>query len=68
MLDFLEPSPVFERFNGQALRAKSLSLTQGEARKLGIGKSTLHYLRERTKKQSHLTLYPNVRKKLECLF
>ncbi len=46
-LDFSEPAPVLERTDNKALRAKIQSLTQSKARRLGIGKSTLHYLRQR---------------------
>jgi CRISPR-associated protein Cas1 len=44
-LDFSEPSPNLHKMDGKDLRSRILSLTQGEAQKLGIGKSTFHYLR-----------------------
>jgi len=43
--DFTEPVPKLERRNDRELRAKILALTASQARDLGIGKSTLHYLR-----------------------
>lgn len=48
-LDFLEPAPNLERRDSRELRAKILTLTASQARELGIGKSTLHYLRQRAK-------------------
>ena len=44
-LDFTEPTPSLERRNDSELRAKILSMSASQARQLGIGKSTLHYLR-----------------------
>jgi hypothetical protein len=45
-LDFSDPSPVLERTDNRAIREAILTLTQSEARKRGIGNSTLHYLRK----------------------
>jgi CRISPR-associated protein Cas1 len=45
-LDFSEPAPILERTDNRATRDIILNLTQSEARKRGIGKSTLHYLRK----------------------
>ena len=55
-LDFSEPAPVLERTDNRAVREAILSLTQSEARKRGIGKSTLHYLRKRSKESILQTL------------
>jgi CRISPR-associated protein Cas1 len=44
-LDFSEPSPTLLRSGDRELRKRILKLTQSDARRLGIGKSTLHYLR-----------------------
>jgi CRISPR-associated protein Cas1 len=63
-LDFSEPSPVFERTDSKAMRERILSLTQSEASELGIGKSTLHYLREKAREPGYLGLYERVRLKL----
>jgi hypothetical protein len=43
-LDFSEPAPILERTDNRAIREAILTLTESEARKRGIGKSTLHYL------------------------
>ena len=48
-LDFSEPSPTLRRTDDADLRRRILSLSQSEARGLGIAKSTLHYLRKRAK-------------------
>jgi CRISPR-associated protein Cas1 len=45
-LDFSEPSPTLSRVDCQYLRKRILSLSQSEACRLRIGKSTLHYLRK----------------------
>jgi len=44
-VDFIEPRPNLQRSDTTELRKRILELTQIEARELGIGKSTLHYLR-----------------------
>jgi hypothetical protein len=46
-LAFSEPAPALERTDNRAVREVILSLTQSEANKRGIGKSTLHYLRKK---------------------
>lgn len=43
-VDFTEPTPAFDN-NERELRTRILALTSAEANRLGIGKSTLHYLR-----------------------
>jgi CRISPR-associated protein Cas1 len=48
-LDFSQPSPELQRADSKAVRETILSLTQSRARALGIGKSTLHYLRKRAR-------------------
>lgn len=44
-LDFADPVPKLGRRDSRELRAKILELTASQAEQLGIGKSTLHYLR-----------------------
>jgi CRISPR-associated protein Cas1 len=44
-IDFEVPAPKLERQDNRELRTKILALTQSEARALGIGKSTAHYLK-----------------------
>lgn len=67
-LDFAEPAPSLVRQDNRELRAKILSLTSAEAKRAGIGKSTLHYLRKHVEKSSSsFKVYKPVRKKLESL-
>lgn len=46
-LEFDQPAPKLERQDSDELRAKILALTSSQAEQLGIGKSTLHYLRKK---------------------
>ena len=62
--DFSEPAPILERTDNRAVREAILSLTQTEASKRGIGKSTLHYLRKKARSNSAFNTYSNVRSKL----
>jgi CRISPR-associated protein Cas1 len=63
-IDFSEPVPSLERTDSKALRQRILNLTQSEANELGIGKSTLHYLREKARDRGSFRLYEPVRQKL----
>jgi hypothetical protein len=49
------------------LRAKILGLTASRARELGIGKSTLHYLRNNAKHRVRFRLYAPVESRLREL-
>jgi CRISPR-associated protein Cas1 len=64
-LDFTEPSPQLARIDSKALRCRILSLSKSEAKKLGIGKSTLHYLRKRAGSERSFKVYRRNRKSLE---
>jgi len=48
-LDFSEPSPNLRMSDDKYLRRHILDLSQSEVQRLGIGKSTLHYLRKRAR-------------------
>jgi CRISPR-associated protein Cas1 len=63
--DLTSPRPVMERSNTHELREKILALSQSEARKLGIGKSTLHYLRENARSSRSFRVYRKIRRKLQ---
>ncbi len=65
-LDFSEPSPALVRLDNRAVREVILSLTQSEARKRGIGKSTLHYLRRKTADERGFKISTKVRARLEA--
>jgi hypothetical protein len=60
-LHFVEPAPKLERRDDRELRSKILALTQAEAKQLGIGKSTLHYLRQHAQSLKPLNVYAPIR-------
>jgi hypothetical protein len=62
--DFSEPSPSLHRTDDRELRARILSLTQSEARRLGIGNSTLHYLRRNAGNERSFKTYCRVAQRL----
>lgn len=64
-LDFCEPTLAFEKSDSKALKEAIQGLSQSEAEKLGIGKSTLHYLRKRARVQQPLRIYSKVREKMK---
>jgi hypothetical protein len=63
-LDFVDPSPRLERSDSLALRRRILELTQREAKELGIGKSTLHYLRQNAVMDRPFRIYQKVAERL----
>lgn len=63
-LDFSEPSLNLHREDDQELRRRILSLSQSEARRLEIGKSTFHYLRRNARDHSAFKIYEPVGRKL----
>jgi CRISPR-associated protein Cas1 len=64
-LNFSDPSPSLIRTDDRELRRRILSLRQSEGERLGIGKSTLHYLRKNAKSNHSLKMYQKVRDKLK---
>jgi hypothetical protein len=65
-LDISEPSPKLNRTDDRELRRRILSLSQPDARKLGIGKSTLHHLHKEARGDHPFTIYAKVRGRLGC--
>ena len=63
-VDFVAPSPNLQRSDTQELRRRILALTQSEARELGIGKSTLHYLRKESRSEQPFRIYQKVKGRL----
>jgi len=63
-LDFVKPSPILERSDSLVLRRHILGLTQSEAKRLGISKSTLHYLRRHARQEKSFTVYEKTACKL----
>jgi len=63
-LDFGEPAPSLLRQDDSELRAKLLSLTSSEAKRLGIPKQSLHDLRMKSRSARSFKLYAGTRRKL----
>jgi CRISPR-associated protein Cas1 len=66
-VDFAEPSPKLDRLDDRELRERINSLTLHEAKKRGLGKSTLHYLRRNARRGKPLKVYGKVKEKLSVL-
>jgi CRISPR-associated protein Cas1 len=64
-IDFTEPRPGLQRSDTQDFRRRILELTQREAQELGIGKSTLHYLRGNARNGRPFKIYGKIACKLE---
>jgi hypothetical protein len=58
---------MLERSDGRAVREAILDLTEAEARKRGIGKSTLHYLRVNAAGERPFRTYRRVRERIVSL-
>ncbi|MCJ7635093.1 CRISPR-associated endonuclease Cas1, partial [Candidatus Bathyarchaeota archaeon] len=63
-VDFSGPTLNLCRNDSRELRGRIMSLSSREARKLDIGKSTLHYLRKRAGDERSFRLYSKVALKL----
>jgi len=66
-IDFRDPCPNLQRSDTKDLRGRILESTQREAKELGIGKSTLHYLRKNAGKDGRFKVYQKVAYRL-CLW
>ena len=65
-LDFTEPAPVLLRTGTRELRERILGLSVSDARRLGVNKSTLHYLRKRARSNRRLRVYANIQDRLSA--
>ena len=63
-IDFTEPVPILVRSDGRELRRRILELSAKEARKLGISKSTVHYLKKHARDPWPFKIYKPVSEKL----
>jgi len=63
-LDFIEPAPSLVRSDSREPRDRILSLSASEARRLGISKSTLHYLKKHARDRKPFKIYQKVSEKL----
>jgi CRISPR-associated protein Cas1 len=64
ILDMSLPSPQLVRTDNRELRERILRLPGSEARRMGIGKSTLHYLRKNARNRNAFKTYNKIRRKL----
>ena len=64
ILDFSEPFPKLIRTDDRELRRRIISLTGSEAWMIGIGKSTLHYLRRKTASERSFKVHSRVYKRI----
>jgi CRISPR-associated protein Cas1 len=62
-IDFAHPAPILERMDNRTIREIISRLSQKEARKKGIGKSTLHYLRKNAGREE-FAIYAKTARKL----
>jgi CRISPR-associated protein Cas1 len=60
-LTFNEPLPILAGEDSREVRAHILSLRSSDARQLGIGKSTMHYLRNKSGSNRPFRIYPKIR-------
>jgi CRISPR-associated protein Cas1 len=61
LVDFAEPEVKLERHDDRELRTRILSLSQSEAKKLGLGKTTLYYLRRNARNAKSFHIYKKAR-------
>ena len=64
LLDLSGPKPELKRLDSLELRRGILSLSGSEAQKLGIGKSTLHYLSKESQSERPFRIYQKVKTRL----
>jgi len=63
-IDFIKPNVQMSRIDNFELRQKILSLTNPRAKKLGIGKSELWYLKQKVMSQRQFKIYKNIKERL----
>ena len=63
-VSFVEPSPNLVRNDSREIRSRILQLSQEEAKTLGIGKSTLHYLRKHARGDKSFKTYRKVAERI----
>jgi len=60
-LDFVRPNVELERVDNNKIREKILSMSYAEAGRLGIGKSTLWYLKRNVKADKSFKIYKKIK-------
>lgn len=64
-IDFTEPAPSLRRNDTLEIRKRILELTQKQVQELGIGRSTLHYLRKHARDVRPFRVRKNVTNRLQ---
>ncbi|OGD52608.1 CRISPR-associated endonuclease Cas1 [Candidatus Bathyarchaeota archaeon RBG_13_38_9] len=64
-VDFNEPFPKILRSDSLEMRKRILELTQNQAKELGIGRSTLHFLRKRAGGRRSFEVYKKIHMKIK---
>jgi CRISPR-associated protein Cas1 len=62
--DFTQPVPSLRRSDNLEIRDRILQLTQRQAEKVGIGRSTLHYLRKHSRNDKQFKITRRIAKRL----
>ena len=62
---FIDPVPFLARTDNRVVRDAILNVSQRDAIRLGIGKSTLHYLRSKARSDKPFRMYRRVAARLE---
>jgi CRISPR-associated protein Cas1 len=66
--NFVEPSPRLTRIDDRELRRRILNLSESDAQRLRIGRSTLYYLRRKAQRARSFRTYAPVTERLNaCL-
>jgi hypothetical protein len=63
-LDFLEPSPELARIDDREVRKRILAVSETEARRSGIRRSTYYHLRRNSRNDRSFKVYKKTRMKL----
>jgi CRISPR-associated protein Cas1 len=64
-LDLCEPSPRLSSYDSSELRKRILTLSESQARKHGIARSTYYHLRRSARSERSFTMHQRTRMKLE---
>lgn len=67
LLDLSGPKPEFDRTDSLELRKRILSVSQSEMKRIGISKSTFHYLRKNVEGNMPFRVYTKTQEKLSLL-
>jgi CRISPR-associated protein Cas1 len=63
-LDFSEPGPILHRTDSEVIRNRILFMTASDARRRGIRRNTLWYLKQRARQENRIETYAKITTKL----